>query len=152
VTLAERFNLYNVQRVILPIKIRTFTIWWGPGPPSEPPGLNNLYRLHRPLVVTLLRLQLFCFYFYVLHFCPTSFLRPSYCSLNFLLPPVHSYVFFYLSLYFFFLLFLLSFSSAFFIYIFLLPYFIFSACKSKSLPTNSWNYTSTSPCVFTKSS
>lgn len=151
-TLAERFNLYNVQREILPIKLRTFTIQSGPGPPSEPPGLDNLYRLHRPLVVTPLRLQLFSFYFYILRFSPPPFLRASYCSLNFLLPLVHSYVFFYLSLYFFFLLFLLSFSSTFFFSIFLLRYFIFYACKSKSPPINSWNYTSTAPCVFTKSS
>jgi len=125
VTLAERVNLYNGQRVIIPIKIKTCAIQSGPGTPSEPPGLDNLYLFPRTLVGTF---RWFPFYFlelYILHFFPPPFLRSSFCSFNFLLPPFNlmfSFTFHSISVC---LLFLLSFSSTFFIYIFLLSYFIF---------------------------
>ena len=111
--------------MILPIKIKTCAIESGPGTPSEPPSLDNLYVLPHPLVGILRRFPFYFLDLYILHFSPPSFLCSSFCSLNFLLHPfnlVFSSTFRSISVC---LLFLLSFSSTFFIYIFLLPYFIF---------------------------
>ena len=132
--MAERVNLYNEQRVILPIKINTCAIRSGPGTSSELPGLDNLYLFPRPLVGAIHRFPFYVLELYNLHFSPPSFLRSSFCLLNFLHPRSISCFLLLFTLFLFaYSSFYLALQLSFYTYFF----FYFSACKLQKPLINS---------------